>query len=207
MKRIRKSSPPDTLLQWKAEENEEWQPTYSNLPRDIKDALKRSLMVEQGFLCCYCERRLTDDDSHIEHFRPQNSSSVDPLDYGNLLCSCLKQMKPGYPLHCGHKKGDWFDEAFMVSPMDDSCESRFGFLGNGEIFPNDPKDTGALETIDHLGLNISKLIALRSMAIAPFLDPALDEDEFGAFVDQYLEKSADGAFGEFWTTIRYLFSE
>lgn len=92
-----------------------------------------ALMAEQGYICCYCERRLTNDDSHIEHFRPQSDPTVDPLDFGNLLCSCQNQLKKGEPRHCGNLKGEWFDRDLLVSPLIPGCEDRFAFTGDGEI--------------------------------------------------------------------------
>ena len=66
-------------------------------------------------------------------------------------------------------------------------------------------DTSATETIKRLGLNIAKLNALRVSAIEPFLDDSLNEDDFQAFVSGYLKKDNKGLYGEFWTTIHYLF--
>ena len=78
MKSIQKGIEPEIFTQWKALANEGWQPTYANLSGVEKQAVKQSLTSEQGYLCCYCERRLTDDDSHIEHFKPQYKNDVDP---------------------------------------------------------------------------------------------------------------------------------
>jgi len=58
-----------------------------------------------------------------------------------------------------------------------------------------------------LGLDIPKLKSLRAKAIEPFLDEELAEDELQNFVRGYLEKDKEGQFGEFWTTIRYLFGD
>lgn len=117
MKHIVKQEEPQKFLDWKNLAGENWQPTYGGLSGYPKKALKNSLMAEQGYICCYCERRLTDNESHIEHFRPQSDPAVDPLDYRNLLCSCQNQLNKGEPRHCGNKKEDWFDEHLLVSPL------------------------------------------------------------------------------------------
>lgn len=205
MKYIMKQAEPQALAEWKAKADENWQPIYANLRGEEKTAVKNALMKEQGFICCYCERRLTRNDSHIEHFRPQGDHSVDPLDYTNLLCSCQDQLKKGEPRHCGNLKGDWFDPHLLISPLRRDCESRFSFTGDGRIAPAEEDDAAAVETIKQLGLNIPKLNALRAQAIEPFLDDALTVEEFKRFVASYLLKDAAGCFGEFWTTIRYLF--
>ncbi len=205
MKQITKETEPQELQNWKAKENADWKPTYDDLRGTEKQAVKRALMVEQGFLCCYCERRLTEEDSHIEHFRPQNDPLCDPLDYGNLLCSCQNKIPKGHPRHCGNLKNDWFDEVLLISPLSADCEERFRFTGDGMIYPVSSDDDGAKNTICKIGLDIPKLNDLRKNAIAPFVDETLDEADFKSFVAGYLAQDADGRFGEFWMTIRYLF--
>ncbi len=205
MKYITKRDEPEVFSDWKALANEDWQPTFGNLAGEPKNAVKKALMAEQGYICCYCERQLTDDDSHIEHFRPQSDPTVDPLDFGNLLCSCQNQIKRGEPRHCGNLKDNWFDPYLVVSPLDADCEKRFAFTGDGVIKPATEDDQAASETITRLGLDIPKLNALRAKAIEPFLDEELTPEEIQSFVSGYLARDASGRFGEFWTTIRYLF--
>lgn len=205
MKYIIKQDEPEAFRAWKAQANADWQPTYDELRGEEKKSVKDSLMAEQGFLCCYCERRLTDDDSHIEHFRPQNDPHCDPLDYGNLLCSCQNKIAKGDPRHCGNLKDGWFDELSLVSPLTEECEDRFAYSGDGEIRPSDSADEPARITIEKVGLGIRKLCDLRKKAIDPFVDLELTEPEFRQFVVEYLQKNHEGMFGEFSTTIRHLF--
>lgn len=207
MKHIIKHSEPQAFTDWKALENENWQPSYNDLCGNPKKVVKDALMEEQGTICCYCERRLTPEDSHIEHFRPQSDPVVDPLDFTNMLCSCQNELKKGDPQHCGNKKDNWFDASLLVSPLVPDCESRFAFTGDGAIKPSLSTDTAATETITRLGLAIPKLNALRAYAIEPFLEETLNEDELRRFVTGYLEKDGNGLYGEFWTTIRYLFGD
>ncbi|MBV0934797.1 retron system putative HNH endonuclease [Marinobacterium weihaiense] len=204
MKPIIKGTEPAELTAWKALENEDWSPTYDDLSGAEKRAVKTALMQEQGYICCYCERRLSEQDSHIEHFQPQSDAAVDPLDYSNLLCSCQNQLEKGEPRHCGNLKGDWFDEHLLVSPMDSDCEQRFKFTGDGNIYPA-PDDEAADVTITKLGLDLPKLVSMRAAAIEPFLSEELSNDELALFVDGYLQQSESGQYSPFWTTIRSLF--
>lgn len=205
MKYIVKQNEPRAFTDWKTSGNQNWQPSYSDLAGAPRNAVKAALQEEQGHLCCYCERRLIDADSHIKHFKPQRDSLVDPLDYDNLLCSCQNQIKRGEPRHCGNLKGDWFDSALLLSPLDPGCETRFAFMGDGIIIPVADNDLAAAETIKRLGLDIAKLRAQRAKAIEPFLDDLLTAEEMRIFVTGYLARDRSGQFGEFWTTIRYLF--
>lgn len=205
MKHIIKQGEPTAFTAWKAMANDDWQPTYNIMPSDIKNKVKNALMREQGYICCYCESRLVNNDSHIEHFRPQSDPNIDDLDFANMLCSCQDRVKKGDPRHCGNLKEDWFDEKLLVSPVDVGCEARFVFTGDGRISPANPADHGAEQTIKRLGLDIPKLRDMRKKAIEPFLEDSLSKGEMVQFVSGYLQKDNQGMFGEFWTTIRYLF--
>lgn len=205
MKHIEKNAEPPVFAAWKAQANEDWQPSYADLRGDIKKAVKEALMAEQGYICCYCEQGLTDSDSHIEHFRPQSDPAVDPLDFDNLLCSCQNQVKKGEPRHCGNLKEDWFDPDRLISPLYVDCESRFTYTGNGGIKPANTHDLSAEKTIEKLGLDIRKLNDMRAKSIEPFLDDDLSVEDMRAFVSGYLSRDPSGHFGAFWTTIWYLF--
>lgn len=205
MKHITKGREPRELAEWKALENENWQPTYGDLSGQEKLAVKVALMKEQGYLCCYCERRLAGDDSHIEHLNPQSDQSVDPLDYSNLLCSCQNRLDKGEPRHCGNLKGEWFDKTLLVSPLREDCEERIRFAADGSVFPADHNDDGAGETIRRLGLDLPKLTSLRSAAIDPFLSEELTDDEVASFVSGYLRQDQEGKYQPFWVTIKQLF--
>lgn len=204
MKQVMKASEPAELSAWKAQANPDWSPTYQDLNGQVKGVVKAALMQEQGYICCYCERSLSEQDSHIEHFKPQSCSDVDPLDYSNLLCSCQNRLAKGEPRHCGNLKADWYDEALLVSPMQPGCENRFRFDEWGHIFPSEA-DQAAHMTIQKLGLDLPKLVSLRAAAIEPFLDEELSSSEFKQFVQGYLQKDSHNAFSPFWTTIQQLF--
>lgn len=190
---------------WMALSNENWKPTYADLRDPEKKEVKKSLMKEQGYICCYCERQLTDDDSHIEHFNPQSNNAVNPLDYTNMLCSCQNMLDKGVPKHCGHSKADWFDKDYLVSPLDSNCEGRFAYTADGKIQPANESDNAAIMTIEKLKLDIGILNDFRKKAIEPFLDEDLGDSDFLKFVNGYLKKNSDDTFNEFWTTINYLF--
>ena len=168
--------------------------------------MKLKLIKEQGYICCYCERSIITNNSHIEHFRPKSDRSVDSLDFSNLLCSCVKDKVAGDPLRCGHLKDNWFDPILLVSPFDLTCEIKFRYKPDGLISPADPNDQAAKETIDRLGLNTTELIALRKGAIEGFSnsDNPFSVSELQQAVTDYLQQDLQGRFSPFWTTIKYL---
>jgi len=207
MKRIIKKQEPKQFTQWKAMANTDWQPTYKDMRGEVKHTVKNALMQEQGYICCYCERRLDEDDSHIEHFMPQSDISVDPLDFSNMLCSCQKELLHGEPRHCGNLKGNWFDKMLLISPLEATCETKFRYTADGYIAPVAVTDRAAQQTIEKLGLDIPKLRALRRSAIELFLDESLSTEDLRQFVIDYLQQDSQGILGEFWTTIQKLFGD
>ena len=86
MKYIVKGEEPESFTEWKALANDDWKPTYDQLSGQVKKDVKNALITEQGSICCYCERKLSYDDSHIEHLNPQCTSTEGQLDFQNMLC-------------------------------------------------------------------------------------------------------------------------
>ena len=181
MKRVIKGAEPASFINWKAFANLDWSPTYSNLQKPQKSDLHTSLLQEQGYFCCYCGREIDATSSHIEHFRPQEHYEELALEYQNLHASCLRETTPGSPLHCGHRKGNWFDETQYISPTDEGCELRFRYLLTGEIQATDSDDQPATKMIEVLALDIAYLNNRRQDTIRrlfddEFLAEASDED-------------------------------
>lgn len=212
MKQIQKGEEPLDFINWKNSKKYEEVKHNSSKIRDIyhrfkktksiKTIVKDSLMLEQGSICCYCERRLETDDSHIEHLIPRDIEPLKALDFENLLCSCQKDLESGEPRHCGNAKGK---NLLPITPLNSDCETRFIFAEDGQILPVQEDDQEAQITIDILQLNLPKLRALRREAIAVFLDPDLDALELSTFISDYLSLDSEGKYGEFWTTIHCLF--
>jgi len=140
-----------------------------------KRDLHLSLLNEQGHLCCYCGRRIGPEDSHVEHFRPQELFQTLELDYENLHASCIRQKNPGSPLHCGHHKGNWFEEHLHISPLEEACEERFSYLLTGEIQSAKETDPAAVKMIEVLALDIPYLNNRREEAIIRMFDNAFLE--------------------------------
>jgi hypothetical protein len=92
------------------------------------------------------------------------------LDYQNLHASCLRETKPETPIHCGHRKGNWFDETLHISPLDERCELRFRYLQTGEIQPTVPEDLPAATMIEMLALDIAYLNNRRQDIIRRLFD-------------------------------------
>ena len=185
MRYIEKKTAPTVFIEWLHKISPDWQPSFSNMSKIVKHGLKVALIEEQLGLCCYCESKLKEQDSHIEHLRPQTLFPDLALDYNNMLCSCQANLKRGAPRHCGNAKGDWFDEEKLISPLDRNCASHFRFTGDGHIKPNKEEDIAAKKTIEYLALDIPKLVDSRQRVLTAFLDENISDEEFRNFYNAY----------------------
>ena len=61
-----------------------------NIYEDYKEnaILRKQLLEEQGYLCCYCMSRISETKSKIEHFKAQSIFRDLQIDYGNLFVAC-----------------------------------------------------------------------------------------------------------------------
>jgi len=168
------------------------------------------LVREQGSVCCYCGERIEARNSHIEHFRPRSRFPGLALDYSNLLASCQGETEEAHArqIHCGHKKGDWYDERLTISPLAPDCEGYFRYTSAGEILPVDDRTRHipARETIRHLGLDCESLTAARKKAFEPVLDimDSLSEEDGRELLRQYNEEDRSGRYTPFCDVIVYL---
>ena len=197
MKHITKGTEPPEFTDWKSKDKmAPRRPNWKRVSSELKTVILKSLLREQGFICCYCESRITMDDSHIEHLRPRSRYRDLQFDYNNLLCSCLREQTPGEPDHCGPKKANWFDEHMLISPLQQGCETRFRFTANGEVHPRSRSDVAAATTISRLALDLPKLNALRGAAIDALHDLPVSD------IKRVLVQGPDSTFPEYYTTIK-----
>lgn len=205
MKHIQKTPEPPQFTAWKQGNSPDWVPSWAALDgAPMKQTVKQALLDEQGHICCYCGIRITKTDCHIEHFRPRRGPNAHPageIDYDNMHACCLPDRQENAKPHCGMKKGQWFDAALLVSPLDPGCEQRFRFGSDGTIHEQTPGDAGAATTIHKLGLDTGFLVDHRKSALeASGLFDVLAEvtrDEMLAWADALMQRQADDKFTEF----------
>lgn len=205
MKYIVKSDAPASLKAYKEIEGV----CYNDMPRNVKDDVRRSLVSEQGGLCCYCGKRIfPDSHSVIEHLFPKGLKQYDhlQLEYTNLLCSCdggesnragkSKVEKRKYPSFCDDKKNN---RILNLTPLDPTCEEQFSFDEEGHIYG---ETIIAKEAIELLGLDCSSLVNLRKAAIDPYLQLELDEEGWLAEIED-LSQRHKGNFRSFCFAVIY----
>ena len=137
MKKINKTDEPDSLVQHKANRPS----LFSNLPLATKEALRQSLLFEQGHICCYCMKRIPekvetnsgDTGMKIEHFKCQERFPQLQLTYSNLFGACKGgEGMPKKLQTCDTKKAN---ADLIINPLLDApnCEALFKYTAEGEI--------------------------------------------------------------------------
>lgn len=195
MKHIIKMSEPVSFTNWKRMNPELG---YKDLKGVPKTDLKNALIAEQKHLCCYCERRISGINSHIEHFKPKGNPLYKylELDYNNLHASCIKYLSKGEEPQCGHKKGDIFTNT-LLSPLEPDCSSHFWYTMDGVIHYTDSRGK---EAIDVYNLNSAVLVKQRKGLIDVFTSGFLSEADIIDHLD-----GTKSCLGEFYTMIEYLY--
>ena len=125
--------------------------------------LEQEQKINGSYCCVYCERKITLDDSHIEHIKPKSVYKDETFNYQNLTVSCeveevtVKNLKIKLKT-CGHHKGDRFDEDRFINPVREDPKDFFTYdLTTGNVVPRESLSVKEQEkaeyTIDLLNLN------------------------------------------------------
>lgn len=130
---IHKGKEPNSLAQHRCQHNAD----YKNIPSETKSELKKSLLQEQGFLCCYCMASISENECKIDHFLSQKEHPKQQLNYNNLHAACVgNDNAPLKDKHCDSRKGD---RRLSRSPSDTSrpINRDIRYLSTGEIQSTD----------------------------------------------------------------------
>ncbi|MBK7936190.1 MAG: TIGR02646 family protein [Lewinellaceae bacterium] len=199
MRYIRKKPSPPAFEDWKSANNPTHWSDLQNEPSNpeegvvyySKNELREALLLEQGYLCCYCQQLIKNgENTIIEHLFPRNgvdkaTGQARMFEYDNVLAACdggsLDNRErlsglPSYPQYCDKNKGE---EIIFLSPLQPDIETKLTYRQTGldeiEIIPSVETDEDAKRTIhDILNLNVPKLKNLRGKAIVGliFQNPA-----------------------------------
>lgn len=226
MRCIQKKAEPHTFKVWKQKfvKIHGRQPKYDDLKgTDMYLLLKEALLKEQGYVCCYCEKRIGIEpyytDCDIEHFMPRHPERKvltalecqicenAQMEYHNLMASCKGEWQDSLD-HCNHKKDNWFNFRTCVSPTDKKIEQIFGYSTGGKMFPIDGNEYGR-DMQEHLNLNSDILKQQRRAAYITVLEQEFDEEELlqdedyiNDTIREYREMR-EGKFYEFGSMIVY----
>ena len=144
MLKVDKSQEPEYLTQTKRQiknpkSSDAWQDPAI---KSIRTQLREEMLNHQSGMCAYCEKTITLDKSHIDHFRMRDRFPEQTLAFSNLWVSCgsdKDQQK-----HCAHHKDvqKLTKDDFLALPeFVDLDLSRVEFTETGRLVAKDPKDT------------------------------------------------------------------
>lgn len=168
MRTIRQNAEPKLFVNWKQNEkvNAPQNFHYDYIPGDVKNAVKISLLTEQGNICAYTMLRLSIENSHIEHIENRANHSAElSVKYQNML-ACYpdngsKSIGHGAPKKSNRQITPNVD---FVSPHSTECEQRFAYDKRGCVNASNKNDAAAHSTIAILNLNHDDLKTLRRRA-------------------------------------------
>jgi TIGR02646 family protein len=164
MKYIIKNSGPLSLTQFRSL-RQRGVPNIDYDNYNDKDDVRRSLLDEQGNICCYCMKRIHLNGMKIEHWIPQSSPiSIQmglDLVYKNMLGACNGNEKsPNHLQTCDSKKGN---SNITIDPLNISCESLVQFRNDGRVFSDNSDINNELNAV--LNLNADSLVRERRAVI------------------------------------------
>lgn len=169
MRRIIKTHSPQELQKW-CEDNKEINHAYEQLWGTAAfAALKQKLLEEQGSLCAYTGKAISNESSHVEHIKPRKvCGEWEDVDYRNVVaCFPADGGDVSYGFGAPMKAG-WWDGSRFVSPLMEDCEHHFRFAWSGHVRGFPDGDAAATQTIDTLKLDHEELRRLRKARIDGF---------------------------------------
>jgi len=136
-----------------------------------KEDIRNALLLEQGFICAYCNQRTKEgvDSSGntfttIEHFKAQADNDEGEqlkLNYLNMLGVCRgNEGNPKHLLHCDRSKGN---QNLFIDPTLKSCESFVKCKLSGVLFSEDERVENNINQI--LNLNNENLVKARKAVL------------------------------------------
>ncbi|MGI4022525.1 MAG: retron system putative HNH endonuclease [Janthinobacterium lividum] len=162
MKKISKLLEPKLLTEYRAN-----QPAfYDGLTIQAKEDLRKNLLLEQGFICCYCLKRIpetvikddvTSKEMKIEHYQSQDKFPLLQLTYSNLFGACTgNEGNPQKIQTCDTRKGkDILTINLLISTP--NCETLFKYNADGEISSIDKNEEIDRQLNAVLNLNMQTL--------------------------------------------------
>lgn len=183
MRYISDNHPPQELILWLREQRREGvNLRYDDLSpvliegeqRDVRKAIIRQRLKDQGYLCAYTMMRIEETNCHVEHIYPRTLSYAggDPektVEYTNMI-ACYPLQTPGDKRgKCPFGAEARESNLVLLHPLEPTCQNRLQYKSNGEVVATNRGDTAAEDIIDADGhllrLNHPKLIKWRKSAI------------------------------------------
>lgn len=174
---IKKGKEPTCLKKYKSSDK------FEDLTSEDKSDLRNSLLVEQGYLCAYCMKRIyKDGEVKIEHYEARNDDNE--LKYSNLLAVCKGNEGNPYKMQtCDTRKGN---NTIFVNPQDKTHIDKIVYDLNGIIKSEDEQIDYDLNNTLNLNYEYGYLKSNRKAALDKLKEKILEEDKRGKNVKTFL---------------------
>lgn len=185
MLKVNKDEEPDFLLEYKRKYSPK---SWADYNKDgIRSKIKESILVlEQEEYCPYCEKRIYDDEGHIEHIKPRDLYPKEFESYNNLIVSCDEKNS------CGKYKRNNYSNN-LINPVIDDPDEYFDYnIASGEIIPKNNDESSkeyirAIYTIKTLNLNSYELKEARKALIDILNVYRENYDEYNSYLQYFLD--------------------
>lgn len=161
------------------------------------DDLADSLLMEQGYICAYCMRRIpvkdtnSNETSRIEHILSRENHPELQLDYTNMVICCPGAISDSY--HCDKLKGNR-DISFPL--FSDQGVNTIKYKSNGEISSDNPDWDQEIKKV--LNLNNERLKENRKSTLKGVLNELNKREwkvsEIKKTIDQWRSKDTNGMY-------------
>ena len=148
MQYIKKANqPPEQWDHWFTRTDAKRSYDYGNdidvLPN--REGARLHLLTEQNYLCAYCQKKLTLENSSIEHVLPKSLNKELSTNYFNLVAVCKSPLPDPNTkrLHCDKEKGDKIIPPLLFlsnSDCGDDNHAWFYARADGSIEIKHPKN-------------------------------------------------------------------
>lgn len=211
MKRIYKSANNTKLLAYKASltpiqrESEE---AYNGFPdkqrvecyENKAGNLRKQLLKDQGYICCYCMREISCNNSKIEHLKSQSGNRNLQLTFSNLYIACDgNEGESGKYQHCDTYKGE---KELTYINFNTNIEQHIEFSKQG-VVSSKIKDLND-DINDILNLNTKILKEIRQERLATFImqlthkyGKSWKKANIQSEIIKYQNKKVDGKYREY----------
>jgi len=151
-----------------------------------KNDVRDKLLAEQGYICCYCMRKISKENMKIEHRSPQNETVENDLCYRNLFAACKgNEGRPKKEQTCDTRKGE---EVIEINPLEKTKIDTISYQHDGSICSTNTTYQKEIDKI--LNLNFTEITRARKTT----LDEALKQlsiRKSSEWNEQFLQKMID----------------
>lgn len=153
---IKKQSEPADLIGYK----KQFRAYYEGIPKEIKDNVLESLLVEQGCTCAYCMKRISKSAMTIEHYISQSADKSKALNYQNMLGVCLgNRGKKEKEQTCDAHRGN---SILTVDPLNPAKVQQIKYRSDGTIYSDDPDIDRDLNDVLNLNCDVLEVSLKRN---------------------------------------------